>query len=393
MKDYFVDLHIHIGRTCKGKPVKITASRDLTFSRIIEEASQRKGMDMIGIIDMHSPEVLEEVEELLSAGALAELPKGGLKYKNTVIMMGSELELRFDTVGGTAHFLVFLPSLDEMKSFSSWLSQRVKNIGLSTQRVYTSMAELQDRVSLGKGLLIPAHVFTPFKSVFGNCGGSLHPFMDSSRIAAIELGLSADSEMADRLSELETKTFLTNSDAHSLAKIGREYQRVRMQQCNFEELSKALWREEERKVTANYGLQPKLGKYHLSRCSSCEELVRDGEGQRCPYCGQAKLIKGVHNRLEEIADRKQAVHPAHRPPYIHQVPLEFIPGLGSKKIQELLRHFGTEMKVLHETEEVSLASVVGEKIAKLILQNRHGDIGVLEGGGGKYGKIVLGPQS
>lgn len=388
MKDYFVDLHIHIGRTNKGKPVKITASRDLTFSNIIEEASQRKGMDMIGIIDMHAPEVLEEVDLLLSAGALAELPEGGLKYKNTVIIMGSELELRFEKVGGTAHFLVFFPFLDEMKSFSSWLGQRVKNITLSTQRVYTTMEELQDRISSGKGFLIPAHVFTPFKSVFGNCGATLAEFMDSSQVAAIELGLSADSEMADRLSELATKTFLTNSDAHSLSKIAREYQKIRMKQSNFEELRKALWREEGRKVTANYGLHPKLGKYHLTRCSTCDELVREGGSGRCPYCGQVKLIKGVFNRLEEIADQKDAIHPAHRPPYIHQVPLEFIPGIGSKKIQELLLHFGTEMKVLHEADEESLSTILGEKIAKLILQNREGEIDVLEGGGGKYGKIV-----
>ncbi|WP_134698883.1 endonuclease Q family protein [Ammoniphilus sp. YIM 78166] len=389
MKDYFVDLHIHIGRTSKGKPVKITASRDLTFSNIIEEASQRKGMDMIGIIDMHSPEVLEEVDQLLSTGALAQLPEGGLKYKSTVIIMGSELELRFEKVGGTAHFLVFFPYLEEMKAFSAWLGQRVKNITLSTQRVYTTMEELQDRVSLGNGLLIPAHVFTPFKSIFGNCGGSLAEFMDPSRVAAIELGLSADSEMADRLSELYTKTFLTNSDAHSLAKIAREYQKIRMHQCDFEELRKALWREEGRQVTANYGLHPKLGKYHLTRCSTCEELVRDASSGRCPFCGHVKLIKGVFNRLEEIADSKAAIHPTHRPPYIHQVPLEFIPGIGARKIQELLLRLGTEMKVLHEADEESLTAIVGEKIAKLILQNRDGVIDVLEGGGGKYGKIVL----
>lgn len=63
MKEFFADLHIHIGRTHKGKAVKITASNQLTFSNIIEEASERKGLDMIGIIDMHSPQVLEEVED------------------------------------------------------------------------------------------------------------------------------------------------------------------------------------------------------------------------------------------------------------------------------------------------------------------------------------------
>ncbi|MEW9669654.1 endonuclease Q family protein [Ammoniphilus sp. 3BR4] len=388
MKEFFADLHIHIGRTYKGKAVKITASRTLTFSRIIEEASERKGLDMIGIIDMHSPEVLEEMDELILSGQVQELPGGGLKYKNTVVILGSEVELRFEQVGGTAHFLVYLPTVAEMKSFSSWLSQRVKNIQLSTQRAYATMEELQERVTEGKGILIPAHVFTPFKSVYGNCGPSLHQFMDASLVPAVELGLSSDTDMADCLGELADKTFVTNSDAHSLAKIAREYQKMRMGECSFDELRKVLWREEGRKITANYGLHPKLGKYHLTRCASCDELVREGAEGRCPYCGHHQLIRGVYNRLMDIADRKEPIHPDHRPPYIHQVPLEFIPGLGPKKIQDLLRHFKTEMNVLHEADQEQLASIVGEPISRLILTNRMGEMAMEEGGGGRYGKIL-----
>jgi uncharacterized protein (TIGR00375 family) len=389
MKEYFVDLHIHIGRTFKGKAVKITASRNLTFSNIIEEASERKGIDMIGIIDMHSPQVIEEVEELMQAGAVHELEKGGLRYKQTTVILGCEVEMRFETLKGTAHFLVFMPTLAKMKGFSSWLATKVKNIHLSTQRIYASMAELQDKVNELDGMLIPAHVFTPFKSVYGNCTESLANVLDTSQIPAVELGLSSDTDMADCISELHELTFVTNSDAHSLAKIAREYQKVQLADSSFEELRKALWRSEGRGITANYGLNPKLGKYHLTRCAACSELVKEEPGAHCPYCGHAKLIQGVSNRLHQISDLETPVHPSFRPPYIHQVPLEFIPKLGPKKMQELLNHFHTEMNILHQATEDELTAVVGSEISSFIVKNRHGEMHVLEGGGGKYGKVLI----
>ena len=389
MKEYFVDLHIHIGRTFKGKAVKITASRNLTFSNIIEEASERKGIDMIGIIDMHSPQVLEEVEELIKDGLVHEQEQGGLRYKQTTVILGCEVEMRFEALKGTAHFLVYMPTLAKMKNFSTWLATKVKNIHLSTQRVYASMAELQEKVKVENGILIPAHVFTPFKSVYGNCTDSLANVLDPSQIPAIELGLSSDTEMADCISELHDLTFVTNSDAHSLPKIAREYQKVLLADANFEELRKALWRREGRQIMANYGLNPKLGKYHLTRCASCDELVKEEPGAHCPYCGHAKLIQGVSNRLHQIADLEQPNHPSFRPPYIHQVPLEFIPKLGPKKMNELLNHFHTEMNILHHVAESELAAVVGSEISGYIVKNRRGEMHVLEGGGGKYGKVLV----
>jgi len=388
MKEYFTDLHIHIGRTYKGKAVKITASNQLTFSNIIEESSERKGMDMIGIIDMHSPQVLEEVEQRMAEGVVLELQDGGLRYKNTTIIMGCEVECRFEDLGCTAHFLTYFPTLTTMKEFSRWLATKVKNVHLSTQRLYASMDELQKKVQDCEGVIIPAHIFTPFKSVYGNCSHSMKELLDTNLIPAVELGLSSDTNMADCISELFDKTYVTNSDAHSLAKIGREYQKIRMSDCNFSEWKKALWRIDGRTVTANYGLNPKLGKYHLTRCASCSELVREMEGERCPYCGHTGLIKGVFNRLQEIADRPSPVHPDYRPPYIHQVPLEFIPKLGPKKMKELLHHFQTEMNVIHHVQEDKLVQVVGESLAKMIIKNRNGKMQILEGGGGHYGKVV-----
>lgn len=388
MNEYFADFHIHIGRTYKGQAVKITASKTLTFSHIMKEASERKGLDMIGIIDMHSPQVLEEVDELIAAGRVRELADGGLQYKNTVIMMGSEVELRFEPLQCSAHFLVYVPTLNRMKEFSSWLATKVKNVHLSTQRMYATMPELQDKVKNWNGLIIPAHIFTPFKSVYGNCTHSMKNIMDTRLIPAVELGLSSDSDMADCLNELHEKTFVTNSDAHSLPKIGREYQKLRMNRCSFTEWEDALWRRNGRGITANYGLHPKLGKYHLTRCAACEELVREEAAERCPCCGHSTFIRGVFNRIQDIADSSHPIHPPHRPSYIHQVPLEFIPKLGPKKMKELLQHFRTEMNILHHVSEQELTSVAGEMIASLIMKNRQGVMQLQEGGGGRYGKVI-----
>src|SRR5690625_6682345 len=112
----------------------------------------------------------------------------------------------------------------------------MKNITLSSQRYYGSAKELQYKVKELEGLFIPAHVFTPFKSLYGKgVTESLTEVFDADLIDGIELGLSSDTKMADQIEELHRYTFLTNSDSHSLAKIGREYQQIKMMEPSFQE--------------------------------------------------------------------------------------------------------------------------------------------------------------
>jgi PHP family Zn ribbon phosphoesterase len=153
------------------------------------------------------------------------------------------------------------------------------------------------------------------------------------KIPAIELGLSADTEIADHLKELSEYTFLTNSDAHSLPKIGREYNIIELEKANFKEIFLALQRKEGRKITANYGLD------------------------------------------------------SHRPPYYHQVPLEFVPGVGKKTLNKLFDYFGTEMNILHKASYQEISQVVGFEIAQNIILARKGLLELSSGGGGKYGKV------
>ncbi|WP_053367022.1 endonuclease Q family protein [Bacillus sp. FJAT-27245] len=385
MARYFADLHIHIGRTRSGRPVKITGAKSLTFSNIISHARNEKGLDMIGIIDCHSPEVIVEMESLIASGEMAVQAGGGLLYGGMAVIPGSELEIYDEQCKGPIHVLCFMPGIEEMKEFSVWLSERMKNINLSSQRIYTSGRSLQEKVKQLGGLFIPAHVFTPFKSLYGRgVSQSLKEVFDPDLIDGIELGLSSDTNMADGLTELHRYPFLTNSDAHSLAKIAREYQAIEMNEPSFMEFSLALKGEGGRRILANYGLDPLLGKYHGTVCAECLAPLAV-EGEPCGECGSRKTVKGVADRISELSTAKNG--PGGRPPYVHQVPLEFIPGLGPKLLQKLLWHFGTEMAILHEVPREAMEKVIPEKLLKLIILAREGKLLLKAGGGGKYGKV------
>jgi uncharacterized protein (TIGR00375 family) len=386
MKRFFADLHIHIGRTFTGKPVKITGAKSLTFTNIIRHARNEKGLDIIGIIDCHSPEVILEIEDLAQKGFVTEHKDGGLQYGDLTIIPGSELEIYDDSCKGPIHVLCYFPTLSAMKDFSAWLTGYLKNITLSSQRIYASGRMLQEKVKELDGLFIPAHVFTPFKSLFGKgVERSLSEVFDTDLIDAIELGLSADTMMADQIAELHRYTFLTNSDAHSLKKIAREYQVLEMEAPTFAELHKALAGKEKCRVKANYGLDPLLGKYHQTVCSECFGPF-DEENGKCRNCNHHKFIKGVADRISEL--KSSGGLPDVRPPYIHQVPLEFIPGLGPKMLEKLLNHFGTEMAILHDVPFSEISKVIPEKTAMLIGKAREGKLNLQAGGGGKYGRIV-----
>ena len=394
MYEVFADLHVHIGRTESGKPVKITAARSLNFANIAKECADRKGISIVGIIDCGSPYVIEDIENFLKTGDAYELEDGGIIYKDKVcILLGSEVETSEKGRNGkcgSAHNICFFPHLSDIKGFSKEMSTHIKNITLSTQRSNVSGYELIDIVEKYNGILIPAHCFTPHKSYYGNCTDRLENIFREKfdKIFAIELGLSSDTELADTISELETRTFLTNSDAHSLPKIAREYNKMLVEDISFKEVVKALKNEEGRKILANYGLDPKLGKYHRSFCEDCDKAIEiDEAAVTCPECGGNNIVFGVYDRIELVKDKETTKSPEFRPQYIYQVPLTFIPGVGGKTIDKLLNTFETEMNILHKLSKDDIEAVVGEKIANTIERARTGEMKVHSGGGGNYGKV------
>lgn len=395
MNEVFADLHVHIGRSEKGKPIKITAARSLNFANIAKECADCKGINMVGIIDCASPYVIEDIEQFLKNGEAYEIEDGGIIYKDKVcIILGSEIEtseVNDQGKTGSAHNLCYFPKLADIKAFSKEMENHIKNMTLSSQRADISAYELIDIVEKYHGILIPAHAFTPHKSFYGNCTDRLSKIFREKfdRVPTIELGLSSDTFLADMISELETKTFLTNSDAHSLPKIAREYNKLLLEDISFKEFLKAIRNEDGRKIVANYGLDPKLGKYHRTFCEVCNKPI-EGEPpvRRCPDCDSSKITMGVFDRIEEIKDKPTTQSPSFRPPYIYQIPLTFIPGVGGKTIDKLLDTFQTEMTILHKLSEDDIEGVVGEKVAKTIMKAREGKMGIQAGGGGVYGKLT-----
>ena len=223
----------------------------------------------------------------------------------------------------------------------------------------------------------------------------------------MNFGLSADTEYADRIRELANKKFLTNSDAHSLPKIAREYNTFEMENISFESFKKVLGYEDEiqngdnketksnsknRNKTLNYiicnnGMYSRLGKYNKTYCDMCE-CVSEIEDGKCKKCGSKKIVKGVEDRVLEIADGK-SISPKNRPEYIYKIPLEYIPKLGKKTKEKMLELYGTEMNILNKVSIENIEENFGKQIAKNIEIARNGNITIQNGGGGIYGKLIV----
>ncbi len=388
---YVCDLHVHIGAAGNGKPVKVTASRDLTFAHIAAECVERKGVDLVGIVDCGSPAVIRDIERLLDAGEMVQLTGGGLRYRDQVtVILGSEIETR-EPGGGISHHVSYFPTLGRLKAFSAEMERHITNPNLSSQACGLSARELCDIALQHEALFIPAHCFTPHKSVYGACAERAADLLGEywASIPAIELGLSADADLADRLDELADKTLVANSDAHSLPRIAREYNVLELGSPDFAELQQALWRQDGRRVAANFGLDPRLGKYHRTCCEVCRWIAR-GEPPvlQCEQCGSTNVTRGVLDRIVQIADHDGPQPPAHRAPYQYQVPLQFVPGVGAVVMARLLNRFGSEMAVLHQATHQELGETVGAKVAGLIIQAREGTLPLEPGGGGKYGRAL-----
>lgn len=390
MNQYFVDLHVHIGRSSGGREIKKATANNLTFENIAHESYYRKGIEVIGVVDCISPYVLEDIDALIERGELVEKKGGGMEYRGgQTLILGAEIETH-EAEGCSSHSLCFFPTLKQIKDFAGDMCKHIKNIRSCSSMSRLDGQGLFDVVDHHGGIYMPAHAFTPHKSFYGNCCDSLHAiFNDASfeKIPAVELGLSADSMMASQLSELDGKVFTSNSDAHSLVKMGREYNIFEMQDASFEELVKALAGKDGRKVKANYGLNPMLGKYHRTYCDVCETVI-EGEPPvlKCPVSDKHHVTLGVKDRLEMIKDRDEPKMEG-RSPYHYQIPLEFIPKVGPKTIDKLIGVFGNEMRILHNASFEEIAGVVKEDIARNIVLAREGKLGIEVGGGGVYGKI------
>lgn len=376
----YADLHIHVGYTAAGW-VKMASSRRMTLDGILTQCVERKGVEVAGIVDMHSRRVQEDLTRLLDQGRLADTRAGLLWDPGVLILPACELEVACSE--GPAHFVCYFPHNERIILFSRWLGRYMVNPDLSSQRVRVTPDDLLRAVEDHGGTLVPAHAFTPFKSIYASSGGIEKTFTRPEAIHAVELGLSADAEMASWVPELEGRVFLSSSDAHSPEKIGREVNVMRLEAFSTEAVMDAVCGRGPSFIATNIGLDPRLGKYHRTRCEICQHVaVVDPPVTRCPSCHSNRVVLGVLDRVWMI--RGDKFHPP--APYIHQVPLEFIPGVGRSKVDSLSGN-ATEMHVLHEADEDELRRLLGPRAATYVMGARAGQLDVEAGGGGIYGRL------
>lgn len=257
--------------------------------------------------------------------------------------------------------------------------------------------EIMDIAREAGCLVGPSHAFTPWTSIYKEYNSIYDCY--HQKIDFLELGLSADSDMADRINELQNVPFLTNSDAHSPwpHRLGREFNQFELKELSFQGLKDAILKNQ---IIANYGFDPRLGKYHKTACTKCYQVFEIERALRhkmkCPCGGTIK--KGVDYRIYELSTWKKPHHPKNRPPYIHILPLaEIISLIHNKGVttvfvqkiwKELVQKYGNEISVLINASLGDLKNI-DPKLAPVIKAFRENKLQIEPGGGGRYGRIVF----
>ncbi|WP_456467463.1 TIGR00375 family protein [Methanopyrus sp.] len=393
MPTYDADLHLHSKYSGGTSPRMVIQE--------LARGARRKGLDLVGTGDILHPRWRRHVRRELERDEYGLLrdPRTGVRFVPTV-----EIEDR-DRV----HHLVILPSLDAAEDLYEELRPHSPDIEEEGRpRVDLSGAELVDLLKERECLVGPAHAFVPWTSVFKEYDSLSECYGDAvDRVDFVELGLSADSDYADRISELHRYTFLTCSDAHSPYphRLGREFVRLELEEPSYDAIKAAIRRKPGGRVVLNVGLVPELGKYNRTACARCKRQFTLEEAERlnwrCPECG-GRIKKGVRDRVLELADLDEPRHPKHRPPYLRIVPLSELiaKALGlstvtAKKVNAvwnaLVRRFGSEIDVLVEAPPEEVAEV-DERVARLLRAFREGSVRIRPGGGGRYGEILVGEE-
>ncbi len=362
---------------------------------IIAKQAALKGLNLVGTGDALHGKWLKEIKKLES-------------YEDGIFAIGETkfiVTLEVEDSRRVHHFAI-LPDVSSAESLREEFSRHSSDLD-KDGRPHLSLEgeEIADIVSEAGGLIGPSHAFVPWTSIYKEYDSLKECYRSAlSKVKFIELGLSADTSMADTIEELQDLTFLSNSDAHSPwpNKLGREFNRLEVEDITFKEVAMALERRKGRKVVLNVGFDPRLGKYHRSACIKCFAIyeLEDAEKLkwRCSKCG-GRIKKGVKDRIKEIATWSEPRHPEHRPRYIRIAPLSEIIASAvntnsySKKVQnlwnKLVSKFGSEITVLIDAPFEEIAKEGGETVAAYILSFRKGNFRIREGGGGRYGEVLF----
>jgi len=401
---FIADLHIH------SKYSRAT-SREMEVETLGVWA-KRKGIQVLGTGDFTHPLYLLDLKSKLkpAAGGLYQLkndPEGPR------FMLTTEVSNMY-TQGGKGrriHTIILAPSLVVAVHIGATLGKYGK-IASDGRPIFGFAAKDLVKMILDISpdcLLIPAHAWTPWFSVFGANSGfnSLAECYEeeTKNIRAIETGLSSDPEMNWRISALDDITLISNSDAHSPAKLGRE---ANIFNCDlsYEAITDAIRRKDPRRILFTIEFFPEEGKYHYDGHRNCSILFSPKETKKhkglCPACGK-RVTVGVMSRVDQLADREEGAVPDKAIPAMHMVPLDEIIadalGVGTnaasveREYLRLVEKGGSEFDILMELSPEDLASFAPPMILEGILRVREGRLNITPGYDGVFGKIQIFTQA
>ncbi len=411
---FIADFHIH------SKFSRAT-SKDMEFE-IIARWAKIKGVKLVGTGDFTHPEWFYLIKEKLvpkdngflvlkEPGTLLNGPLKDVSFstEDTYFILSGEVSLIYQK-GGTVrkvHIFILSPSIESSEKINRALERFGK---LSSDGRPILGLDAKDFVSIvlkvcPDCMIIPAHIWTPWFSLLGSFSGFdsvKECFEDiTPYITALETGLSSDPAMNWRLSALDNFSLVSNSDAHSPDRIGRE---ANLFDCdfNYQSLRKVLKTKDKNRFLLTIEFFPEEGKYHYDGhrvCNVCLHPIESRkENLQCPVCGK-RLTIGVLHRVEELADRKEGEIPPNSVPFVKLIPLNEILGEimskapDSKSVYDeyrrLVKTLGDEISILYEIPIKDIERKGSELLAFAIESMRNGKVETIPGYDGVYGKIKV----
>lgn len=395
--EIIADLHIH------SKHSRATG-KDLGIDNL-EKWAKVKGVNLLGTGDFTHPKWIDEIRQKLSEQDGILKTSSGFPF-----ILQTEISLIYTDMGRgrKIHNVVFAPDMEAADKITRWLLTRGRVdydgrpiFKITSAEFVEHLKDIDERIEI-----MPAHAWTPWFGLFGANSGYDRIedcFKDMTKhIFALETGLSSDPEMNWRLSALDRYTLVSNSDLHSFWpwRMGREANVLELKELTYRQIMRAIRTREGFKETIE--VDPAFGKYHWTGHRNCNVNLSPSQAIElnniCPKCGQ-KLTVGVEQRIEELADRPAGFKPDNAVPFRRLIPLSELlscllgKAVSTKAIWEQYRRLVTqdrnEYYILRKAGLEELKALVDNKIAEAILRNRKGQIKVVPGYDGVYGKPVL----
>ncbi|OGP50269.1 MAG: DNA helicase UvrD [Deltaproteobacteria bacterium RBG_13_43_22] len=377
--------------------------------RTMAQWARLKGIHLLGTGDFTHPAYFEEIKT-----DLEETGQGFLKLKGDEgaavhFILTAETSHIYTQAGKgrRVHMMIFAPTIRSVEKINLHLD-RIGNVKSDGRPIFGFSAKDLVKIILDidpECFVVPAHAWTPWFSVFGSHSGfdRLEECFEEEtpHIYALETGLSSDPAMNWRWSALDRLSLISNSDAHSPAKIGRE---ANIFDCSlsYKDIIQTIKEKDPKRFLATIEFFPEEGKYHFDGHRSCgisysPEQTRE-KGYLCPICGK-NLVVGVMHRVEALADRPEGYIPEGAVPALHLVPLEEIlgevydVGVQSRRIRKeflcLIERGGSEFRILMDLSEEELRSFMDDRLADGIMQVRRGLVQVKPGFDGVYGQVKI----